>query len=740
MSHGNILPTRKTKYTTNTMLLLCRHLIRERQALISTRCNHSRWWWSSSSSSRHFHETCLPVFRRCFSSKDTGLFTTEDVQQNPDDTCAAGAFPYTRGPYKDMYVKRPWTIRQYAGFSSAEESNTFYKRNLEKGQHGLSVAFDLPTHRGYDSDNPIATGDVGLAGVPVDTVEDVKILFDGIPLDTMSVSMTMNGAVLPIMAYYIVAAEEQGVKDLSCLQGTIQNDILKEFMVRNTYIYPPKESLEVTSHVIEYCAEHMPKFHPISISGYHMQEAGAAPALELAYTLANGLEYLNLMPERVDDVAPKVSFFFGLGMNFFSEVAKLRAARRMWAKLVKERFSPKNPKSMVMRMHCQTSGYSLTAQQPYNNIIRTTIEAMSGIFGGTQSLHTNSFDEAVALPTEFSADLARATQLILMEETGFTDVIDPLGGSYYVEHLTDALEHEAMEIIKHVTEMGGMTEAILAGIPQRRIEESAIVKQARIDSGKDVIVGLNTFSTGHDDHHHAVEARRIDNEKALKTQLERLKKVKSSRNDVRVKECLKDLEEKKGNLLELSIRAARERATVEEITHALEKSWGRYEAKSSIATGMYSKINAGEMTTQIEDFEREHGRRPRILIAKMGLDGHDRGAKVMASGLADIGFDVDIGPLFMSPKDVAQHAIDADVHIIGISTQAAAHRTMIPELMEELRRLVPDDEEVPIVVCGGIIPEEDHHDLFKHGVKAMFGPGTTVPQAASDLVHLLQSQ
>ncbi len=670
-----------------------------------------------------------------------GLYTMEDIasSSNQDgDACSAGVYPYTRGPYEGMYTKRPWTIRQYAGFSSAEESNAFYKRNLEKGQHGLSVAYDLPTHRGYDSDNAIATGDVGLAGVPVDTVEDTKILFDGIPLDTMSVSMTMNGAVLPIMAYYIVSAEEQGVKDLSSLKGTIQNDILKEFMVRNTYIYPPKESLEVTSHVIEYCVEHMPKFHPISISGYHMQEAGATPALELAYTLANGLEYLNLMPDRVDDVAPKLSFFFGLGMNFFSEVAKLRAARRLWARLVKERFSPKNPKSMIMRMHCQTSGYSLTAQQPYNNIIRTTVEAMSGIMGGTQSLHTNSFDEAVALPTEFSADLARATQLILMEETGFADVIDPLGGSYYVEHLTNTLEQEAMEIIKEVMDMGGMTEAILAGVPQRRIEESAIVKQARIDSGKDVIVGLNTYSTGHDDHH-AVEARRIDNAKALKTQIERLKKVKSSRNNVRVKECLKDLEERNGNLLELSIRAARERATVGEITKALEKSWGRYKAKSSIATGMYSDAGGG-MTMQIEDFERAKGRRPRILIAKMGLDGHDRGAKVMASGLADMGFDVDIGPLFMSPKDVAQHGIDADVHIIGISTQAAAHRTMVPELMKELRRLVPDDEDIPIVVCGGIIPEEDHQDLFKMGVKAIFGPGTTVPQAASDLVTLLEQQ
>lgn len=664
-----------------------------------------------------------------------------------------GVYPYTRGPYASMYTGRPWTVRQYAGFSTAEESNAFFKQCLAAGQQGISVAFDLATHRGYDSDHPRVAGDVGMAGVAVDSVEDMKILFSGIPLDRMSVSMTMNGAVLPILAMYIVAAEESGV-DSAKLTGTIQNDILKEFMVRNTYIYPPRPSMRIVGDIFAYVCHSMPRFHPISISGYHMQEAGATPALELAFTLADGLEYLRCAKEsglEIDQVAPQFSFFFAIGMNFFEEIAKLRAARRLWARLVKE-FHPdvKNSKSLVLRTHSQTSGYSLTAQDPYNNIVRTTIEAIAAVLGGTQSLHTNSFDEAIALPTDFSAKLARSTQLILAEETGMTAVADPLGGSYYIESLTDAMEKEAERIIREVEELGGMTEAILEGLPKLKIEEAAARQQARIDSGRQVIVGVNKYATPEAaDNSGALTVRHIDNSKVLESQKHRLASIRATRDEGRVGKALQALqaaasmerEHRPPNLVELSLEAARARATVGEISSALEKVWGRYEASSGLATGVYSSevglAGAKELETiraVISRFEAREGRRPRILVAKMGMDGHDRGAKVMATGLADLGFDVDVGPLFMSPTEVARSAVDADVHVIGISTQAAGHRSLVPELMQSLADAGGGDI---MVVCGGIIPEEDKTALYEAGVSAIYGPGTRVPTAALDMLDML---
>eukprot|EP00878_Enallax_costatus_P015889 GHUV01016655.1.p1 GENE.GHUV01016655.1~~GHUV01016655.1.p1 ORF type:complete len:690 (+),score=180.92 GHUV01016655.1:298-2367(+) len=605
-----------------------------------------------------------------------------------------GVFPYSRGPYASMYTARPWTIRQYAGFSTAEESNAFYKKNLAAGAMGLSVAFDLPTHRGYDSDHPRVMGDVGMAGVAVDSVEDMKILFDGIPLDKMSVSMTMNGAVLPIMAMFIVAAEEQGMPT-EALTGTIQNDILKEFMVRNTYIYPPHPSMRIVGDIMAYTSKHMPKFHPISISGYHMQEAGATPAIELAFTIADGLEYIRCAQAAgldVDQVAPRLSFFFAVGLNFYEEVAKLRAARRLWARMVKETFNPKKETSLVLRTHCQTSGYSLTAQEPHNNIIRTTVEAMAAVLGGTQSLHTNSFDEALALPTDFSAGLARNTQLILQEETGITRVADPWGGSYFMEHLTSSLEAAAEKLLNEVEGLGGMTEALLAGLPKRKIEECAARQQAHIDSGTQVIVGVNKFVNAAEPE--TVQVRQIDNNAVLSAQLARLDRVRSNRDEGAVAAALEALEaaargkDRTINLLDLAVQAARVRCTVGEISYMLEKAWGRHTASTGVAPGFYAAergagataagleadVEVAEVESAVRRFEQITGRRPRILIAKMGQDGHDRGARVMASGLADLGFDVDISPLFQTPTEVALQAVDADVHIVGISSQAAGHR------------------------------------------------------------------
>lgn len=672
------------------------------------------------------------------------VYSRQDVREVDDEM--PGEYPYTRGPYSTMYTKRPWTIRQYAGFSTAEESNAFYRAALAAGQQGISVAFDLATHRGYDSDHPRVLGDVGMAGVAVDSVEDMKILFEGIPLDRVSVSMTMNGAVLPIMAQYIVAAEEQGVAQ-DKLTGTIQNDILKEFMVRNTYIYPPKPSMKIVGDIMSYCSHNIPKFHPISISGYHMQEAGATPTLELAYTLADGLEYIRCAQATglaVDQIAPRLSFFFAIGMNFFEEIAKLRAARRLWAKLVKSTFEPVDEKSLILRTHCQTSGYSLTAQEPHNNIIRTAYEALAAVLGGTQSLHTNSFDEALALPTDFSSKLARNTQLILAEETGVCSVADPLGGSYYIEALTDRMEKEAFEMIQEVESMGGMTEAIASGLPKMKIEECAARQQAQIDSGKQVIVGVNKYTVEKEE---PLDVRKIDNTAVLIAQKARLSQLRETRDAVKLKKALNDLTEAAktgtGNLLELSVAAARERATVGEISDALEAVYGRYEAGGGMATGIYATelVDSTEELAKVEaainTFESLAGRRPRILVAKMGMDGHDRGAKVMATGLADLGFDVDIGPLFSSPVEVARSAVDADVHIIGISSQAAGHRALVPELMKELKK---QGMEHVLVVVGGIIPQEDWEGLKNAGVAAIYGPGTRVPSAALDMLKQLLNE
>ena len=654
---------------------------------------------------------------------------------------AAGITPFLRGPYSSMYVRQPWTIRQYAGFSTAEKSNEFYKKNLAQGQKGLSVAFDLATHRGYDSDHERVFGDVGKAGVAIDSVEDMKILFNEIPLDKISVSMTMNGAVLPVLAFYIVAAEEQGVAQ-HLLSGTIQNDILKEFMVRNTYIYPPEPSMKIISDIFEYTSHHMPKFNSISISGYHMQEAGATPEIELAYTLADGLEYLRTGIKAgllIDDFAPRLSFFWAIGMQHFKEIAKMRAARLLWAKLVST-FNPKSEKSLVLRTHCQTSGWSLTEQDPFNNVTRTCIEALAAALGGTQSLHTNALDEAIALPTDFSAKIARDTQLYLQKETDICKTVDPWAGSYYVEKLTDEIARKAWSLIEEIESYGGMTKAIEAGIPKMRIEEAAALKQARIDSGQDVIVGVNIFQT---DEESSFEILDIDNAEVREKQIARLNVIKSTRNADLVHENLRQLSEaaKNGhkNLLELSIAAARNRATLGEISTALENVYGRYKATIRSIAGIYSseiKMNKDFQQARIltDAFAEKHGRRPRILVAKIGQDGHDRGAKIIATAFADIGFDVDIGPLFQTPKEAARQAAENDVHIIGVSSLAAGHKTLIPQLLEELKKIKRDDI---LVVCGGVIPKQDYDFLYSAGVSGIFGPGTVIAKAAIDILETL---
>ncbi len=667
-------------------------------------------------------------------------FTAKDIKTKIKDS-QAGLPPYLRGPYATMYTVRPWTIRQYAGFSTAKDSNAFYRRNLEAGQKGLSVAFDLATHRGYDSDHPRVSGDVGKAGVAIDSVLDMKILFDQIPLDKMSVSMTMNGAVIPIMAFYIVAAEEQGVKPQQ-LSGTIQNDILKEFMVRNTYIYPPAKSMRLVADIFSYCSKHMPKFNSISISGYHMHEAGAPAHLELAYTLADGLEYIRAGLKAgiaIDDFAPRLSFFWGIGMNFFMEVAKMRAGRLLWSKIVQQ-FNPTNPKSMALRTHCQTSGWSLTEQDPYNNVTRTCIEALAAVLGGTQSLHTNSLDEAIALPTDFSARIARNTQLYLQKEMGITQTVDPLGGSYYVEYLTEQLANKAWALIEEVENLGGMTKAIESGIPKMRIEEAAAAKQARIDSGKDVIVGMNKYPT---DEKPDFEILDIDNTAVRLEQIERLKKLKKERNKVEVEASLVAIDQAaasgKGNLLELAIVAARHRATLGEISIAMEKSFGRYKANIQSISGVYSsemknRKEFDEVRELSDRFAALDGRRPRILVAKMGQDGHDRGAKVIATAFADLGFDVDIGPLFQTPEEVARQATENDVHVIGASSLAAGHKTLVPELIAALKKLKRPDI---MVVAGGVIPQKDYDFLYQAGVSGIFGPGTPVTEAAKTILNKL---
>ncbi|MDT0552787.1 methylmalonyl-CoA mutase [Urechidicola vernalis] len=653
----------------------------------------------------------------------------------------AGISPFLRGPYSTMYVRRPWTIRQYAGFSTAKESNAFYKRNLKAGQKGLSIAFDLATHRGYDSDHERVQGDVGKAGVAIDSVEDMKVLFDEIPLDKMSVSMTMNGAVLPIMAFYIVAAQEQGVA-LEKLSGTIQNDILKEFMVRNTYIYPPTQSMRIISDIFEYTTKNMPKFNSISISGYHMQEAGATPEIELAYTLADGLEYIRTGIKsgmKIDDFAPRLSFFWAIGMDHFREVAKLRAARMLWAKIVQQ-FNPKNQKSLMLRTHCQTSGWSLTAQDPFNNVARTTIEAMAAVFGGTQSLHTNALDEAIALPTDFSARIARNTQIYLQEETYITKTVDPWAGSYHVESLTENIANEAWKLIEEVENLGGMTKAIEKGIPKLRIEEASAIKQAKIDSGKDTIVGVNAFQLEKEDDLVTLE---VDNDAVRKEQVERLSLLKENRNDKVVKKLLKELEESaktgKGNLLELAVDCAKNRATLGEISSALEKEFGRYKATTNTITGVYSKEIKNDQHFKLacrlaDEFAEMDGRRPRIMVAKMGQDGHDRGAKVVATSFADLGFDVDISPLFQTPKEVAKQAVENDVHILGISSLAAGHKTLVPQVIKELQNYGREDIKV---IAGGVIPPNDYEFLMNAGVVGVFGPGTKISKAAIDIIQLL---
>ena len=663
----------------------------------------------------------------------------------------AGVAPNLRGPYATMYVKKPWTIRQYAGFSTAEESNSFYRRNLKGGQKGLSVAFDIATHRGYDSDHERVEGDVGKAGVAIDSVEDMKILFEGIPLDKMSVSMTMNGAVLPILAFYIVAAQEQGVK-ASELSGTIQNDILKEFMVRNTYIYPPTPSMKIIADIFEYTSKYMPKFNSISISGYHMQEAGASPEIELAYTLANGLEYLKKGMEtgmNINSFAPRLSFFWGIGMDHFTEIAKMRAARMLWAKLVNQ-FHPKNPKSLALRTHCQTSGWSLTEQDPFNNIARTTIEAMAAAFGGTQSLHTNALDEAIALPTDFSAKIARNTQIYLQDETQITKTVDPWAGSYELEQLTETIANKAWSLIKEVEGLGGMTKAIEKGIPKMRIEEAAAKKQAKIDSGQDVIVGVNKYQLNEEDPLHILD---VDNDAVRKSQIKRLTQIKANRNSKKVQKWLNEITRaaklslkpstsenpKSENLLELAIKAAKERATLGEISTALEVAYGRHKAVHKTISGVYSKEiknntlfkEASELTDKFAELE---GRRPRIMIAKLGQDGHDRGAKVVATGYADLGFDVDIGPLFQTPKEAVKQAIENDVHILGISSLAAGHKTLVPQVISELKKYEREDI---MVIVGGVIPAQDYQFLFDCGAVGVFGPGTKIAQAAIDMVTIL---
>ncbi|MDC7995535.1 methylmalonyl-CoA mutase [Altibacter sp. HG106] len=668
-------------------------------------------------------------------------YDADDVADCKHLNFAAGIAPYLRGPYSTMYVRRPWTIRQYAGFSTAEDSNAFYRRNLAAGQKGLSVAFDLATHRGYDSDHERVVGDVGKAGVAIDSVEDMKVLFDQIPLEKMSVSMTMNGAVLPIMAFYIVAAEEQGVTP-EALAGTIQNDILKEFMVRNTYIYPPQPSMRIISDIFEFTSEHMPKFNSISISGYHMQEAGATCDIELAYTLADGLEYLRTGIEAgmdIDRFAPRLSFFWAIGMNHFMEIAKMRAARMLWAKIVKQ-FNPKNKKSLSLRTHCQTSGWSLTEQDPFNNVARTCIEASAAVFGGTQSLHTNALDEAIALPTDFSARIARNTQLYLQEETEMIRTVDPWAGSYYVERLTNDIAEKAWELIEEVESLGGMTKAIEAGIPKLRIEEAAARKQARIDNGQDVIVGVNKYRLAKED---PLQILDVDNEKVRRGQLQRLEKIKSERNKKKVQETLEALTQSaatgEGNLLALAIEAARERATLGEISTALEATFGRYQAQIKSVSGVYSNEMKKDPSFEkarnmANEFATLEGRRPRIMIAKMGQDGHDRGAKVVATGYADVGFDVDIGPLFQTPKEAAKQAVENDVHILGVSSLAAGHKTLVPQVIDALKSYGRDDI---MVIVGGVIPAQDYQFLFDAGAVAVYGPGTKISEAAIEMLQIL---
>jgi len=679
-------------------------------------------------------------------------YSKDDIQNLEHLNFVAGITPNLRGPYSTMYVRRLWTIRQYAGFSTAEDSNAFYRRNLKAGQKGLSVAFDLATHRGYDSDHERVVGDVGKAGVAIDSVEDMKILFDQIPLDKMSVSMTMNGAVLPIMAFYIVAAEEQGVKPEQ-LSGTIQNDILKEFMVRNTYIYPPSPSMKIVSDIFEYSSKKMPKFNSISISGYHMQEAGATCDIELAYTLADGIEYIRAGLKAgldIDTFAPRISFFWGIGMNHFMEIAKLRAARMLWAKLVKQ-FNPKNEKSLSLRTHCQTSGWSLTEQDPFNNVARTTIEATAAVFGGTQSLHTNALDEAIALPTDFSARIARNTQIYLQEETKITKTVDPWAGSYYVEKLTHDIAQKAWQLIEEVEELGGMTKAIEAGIPKIRIEEAAARKQARIDSNKDIIVGVNKYRLKEED---PIQTLEVDNETVRSQQIERLNKIKSERDSKKVKQALSKLTEaakafstnskdphlhEDRNLLTLAVEAARERATLGEISDAIEVEFGRYKAQIKSFSGVYSKEikddSSFKKARELADkFAEQDGRRPRIMIAKMGQDGHDRGAKVVATGYADVGFDVDIGPLFQTPQEAAKQAVENDVHILGVSSLAAGHKTLVPQVIDELKKYGRDDI---MVIVGGVIPKQDYQYLFDAGAVAVFGPCTKISEAAIKILEIL---
>jgi methylmalonyl-CoA mutase C-terminal domain/methylmalonyl-CoA mutase N-terminal domain len=672
-------------------------------------------------------------------------YTAIDTENLPHIGYASGIPPFLRGPYATMYTTKPWTIRQYAGFSTARESNAFYRRNLAQGQRGLSVAFDLATHRGYDSDHPRVAGDVGKAGVAIDSVLDMKILFDQIPLDKMSVSMTMNGAVIPIMAFYIVAAEEQGVKPAQ-LSGTIQNDILKEFMVRNTYIYPPTPSMRIVADIFAYTSRLMPKFNSISISGYHMHEAGAPAHIELAYTLADGLEYIRTglaAGIKIDDFAPRLSFFWGIGMNFFMEIAKMRAGRLLWSKIVNQ-FNPTNPKSMALRTHSQTSGWSLTEQDPYNNVTRTCIEALAAVLGGTQSLHTNSLDEAIALPTDFSARIARNTQLFIEKETGITKVVDPLGGSYYVETLTAELANKAWELIEEVEKLGGMTKAIESGIPKMRIEQAAAAKQARIDSGRDIIVGVNKFRI---DEKPDFDILEVDNTAVRKEQIERLEQIRRERNNDEVAAALHAItrcaESGIGNLLELAVDAARKRATLGEISEAMEKVFGRFKASIKSISGVYSaemkdQNDFSEVRKLSDKFAQVDGRRPRILVAKMGQDGHDRGAKVIATSFADLGFDVDIGPLFQTPEEVALQAAENDVHLVGASSLAGGHKTLIPELIQELRKIGRPDI---MVIAGGVIPPQDYDYLYDAGVSFVFGPGTVITQAAKEiLLKMLKSE
>ncbi|MGB2087832.1 MAG: methylmalonyl-CoA mutase [Psychroflexus salarius] len=664
-----------------------------------------------------------------------------DLDQTEHLNFAAGIPPYLRGPYSTMYVSRPWTIRQYAGFSTAEESNAFYRRNLAAGQKGLSVAFDLPTHRGYDSDHERVVGDVGKAGVAIDSIEDMKVLFNQIPLDKMSVSMTMNGAVLPIMAFYIAAAEESGV-DQSKLSGTIQNDILKEFMVRNTYIYPPTPSMKIISDIFEYTSQFMPKFNSISISGYHMQEAGATADIELAYTLADGLEYIKKGLDAgmdIDTFAPRLSFFWGIGMNHFMEIAKMRAARMLWAKLIKP-FNPSNPKSLALRTHCQTSGYTLTEQDPFNNVARTCIEATAAAFGGTQSLHTNALDEAIALPTDFSARIARNTQIYLQEETQITKTVDPWAGSYYVEKLTHDIAHKAWEHIQEIEQLGGMTKAIEAGIPKLRIEQAAAKKQAKIDSGSDKIIGVNAYRLPKED---PIVTLEVDNQSVRNQQLQKLETIKAQRDQTKVRQALEQLtkaaKDGKENLLTCAVKAAKVRATIGEISLALEKVYGRHEAKIQSFSGVYSKemkedTSFSKAKNLANEFAEKEGRRPRIMIAKMGQDGHDRGAKVVATGYADVGFDVDIGPLFQTPKEAAKQAVENDVHVLGVSSLAAGHKTLVPQVINELKALGREDI---MVIVGGVIPSADYEFLFEAGAVAVFGPGSRISDAAIEILEVL---